>query len=47
MHLLKRVVHHAIEEQNLTPDHPKSFTRIATRAIVIKDKKIFITWWRC
>jgi ADP-ribose pyrophosphatase YjhB (NUDIX family) len=42
MHLLKRVIHHSIEEKNLTPDHPKSFTRIATRAIVIKKNKILL-----
>ena len=42
MHLLKRVVHDSIKEINLTPDHPQSFTRIATRAIVIKKDKILL-----
>lgn len=42
MHLLKRVVHPSIKEVNLTPCHPESFTRIATRAIVIKNNKILL-----
>ena len=42
MHLLKRVVHNAIKETNLTPEHPQCFTRIATRAIVIKENKILL-----
>lgn len=42
MRLLKRVVHPAITDTNLTPCHPKSFTRIATRAIVIKNRQILL-----
>lgn len=42
MKLLKRVVHDSIKIQELTPTHPESFTRIATRAIVIKNQKILL-----
>lgn len=42
MRLLKRVVHPSITEVNLTPCHSDSFTRIATRAIVIKNNKILL-----
>ena len=42
MHLLKKVIHHEINETQLTPDHPQSFTRIATRAIVLRDNKILL-----
>lgn len=42
MRLLKTVVHPSITEINLTPCHPNSFTRIATRAIVIKNNKILL-----
>lgn len=42
MQLLKRVVHSSIKELTLTPDHPSSFTRLATRAIVIKKGKILL-----
>ena len=42
MQLLKRVVHDAIKETNLTPEHPHCFTRVATRAIVIKEDKILL-----
>jgi len=42
MHLLKRVVHDSIKETNLSPEHSDCFTRIATRAIVIKDNKILL-----
>ena len=44
MRLLKRVVHPAITEIDLTPDHPDSFTRIATRAIVIKNNRILLMY---
>ena len=42
MQLLKRVVHDSITEINLTPCHPNSFTRIASRAIVVKEDKILL-----
>jgi len=42
MHLLKRVVHTSINEKNLTPELPYCFTRIATRAIVIKGDHILL-----
>ena len=42
MRLLKKVTHPSITENNLSPEHPASFTRIATRAIVIKDNRILL-----
>jgi len=42
MHLLKRVVHASINEKNLNPELPHCFTRIATRAIVIKGEQILL-----
>jgi len=42
MQLLKRVVHPSITDTHLTPQHPESFTRLATRAIVIKQGKILL-----
>ncbi|TEW55163.1 NUDIX domain-containing protein [Psychromonas sp. RZ22] len=42
MHLLKRVIHPSITLDNLIPAHPQCFTRIATRAIVIKDNQILL-----
>jgi ADP-ribose pyrophosphatase YjhB (NUDIX family) len=42
MRLLTKVVHPSITETNLSPAHPTSFTRIATRAIVIKNNQILL-----
>lgn len=42
MRLLQRVVHPSIQIENLSPCHHQSFTRIATRAIVIRDNKILL-----
>jgi ADP-ribose pyrophosphatase YjhB (NUDIX family) len=42
MRLLKKVIHPRITVTSLSPEHPDSFTRIATRAIVIKDNLILL-----
>jgi len=42
MDLLKQTIHSDIVENNLTPAHPACFTRIATRAIVVKNNKILL-----
>ena len=44
MQLLKKVVHDAISNKNILPSHPECFTRIATRAIVIRDQKILLMY---
>ncbi|MEL0628564.1 NUDIX hydrolase [Psychromonas aquatilis] len=44
MQLLKRVIHDAITHQQITPEHPQCFTRIATRAIVIRAQKILLMY---
>ena len=46
MNLLKRVIHPSIKESNLSPSDPASFTRVATRAIVIKNNKILLMFTR-